>query len=53
MRKQQALAVQQGKAPPTTETIQLTGNVGRRTETAASQGEEPVKGEESGEISRN
>ena len=53
MPEKQALAIQQGKAPSTTVTIQLTRNVGVRTETAASLGEEPVKGEESGETSRN
>ena len=46
--KQQALARQQGKVPPTRVTIQLPEHIGRETETAASQSDEPAKGEESG-----
>ena len=40
--KQQALASQQGKVPPTNITIQLARDGGRRTEIAASQSEEPA-----------
>ena len=39
--KQQALAGQQGKVPPTKITIQLARDGGKRTEVAASQSEEP------------
>ena len=48
MLKQQALARQQGKVPPTMVTIQLPEHIGRETETATSQSDEPAEGEESG-----